>query len=662
MKEIIYNITQAMEGRVITFDVEEVFSKDNILGIINKTQSKVLYTPVQAANIADVTYNEGTLTILLSDNVPVTLADDELFIKLYSENEEKIDTTELAKEQTLIDKATELAKQGEDDTATNSKILQEVNNVKNTFDQLDIPLSAISGLALELEDGKKNIINALKARGVEAYESQDTLTSLASKIYAIENPIIKPAPANTANEFANNIVNTIMQSQEYDQIYESIKERWCGEGKTYVGCLMTSEPIASAAVQLTGADAYYIYEEDIFYTAGLNGNLIQIIDGVSTQLSNKIHMWNDEVSQHKLRTIFYFYLPDSTADGKRENRQLILEYCRETTIPNIYLQGNGGVLTYLHVNNVDSCNIQCTGGSLNKMLYFYTNVESVLSNMNITARVSADVSSIKLFKPASVQGSILKECSIKKVNFPNLQRIEGGYLLYNCRVNKIFLPELSYLHGTLLANDNVNIEFVDIDLPKIEEISGNIVSNIPPKIIKLKLKSGVKVQMTMRNFSNNGNQTVVYIECDELYSLANNETYPAFNGAALIFEGLKKANLNMGTTGDGSLWASRIYINCIGDRTDEIKFVHSTHSYASTRLTDIEISEGTRQPLYFYSFRGLLAENIVNHIFERLADNNFEDDGVTPAPAITITIGAENLNKLTDEQKAIATDKNYILA
>lgn len=98
MKEIIYNITQQTEGRVVTFGVDEVFSKDNILGIINKTQSKVLYTPVQAANIVDVTCNEGTLTISLADNVPVILAGDELFIKLYSENEENIDTIDLAKE------------------------------------------------------------------------------------------------------------------------------------------------------------------------------------------------------------------------------------------------------------------------------------------------------------------------------------------------------------------------------------------------------------------------------------------------------------------------------------------------------------------------------------------------------------------------------------
>lgn len=102
MKEIIYNITQQTEGRVVSFDVDEVFGKDNILGIINKTQSKVLYTPIQVANIVNVIYTENKLTILLADNVPIINISDELFIKLYSLNDG------FAKENTLLNKAEEI--------------------------------------------------------------------------------------------------------------------------------------------------------------------------------------------------------------------------------------------------------------------------------------------------------------------------------------------------------------------------------------------------------------------------------------------------------------------------------------------------------------------------------------------------------------------------
>ena len=51
----------------------------------------------------------------------------------------------------------------------------------------------------------------------------------------------------------------------------------------------------------------------------------------------------------------------------------------------------------------------------------------------------------------------------------------------------------------------------------------------------------------------------------------------------------------------------------------------------------------------------LTKENIVNHILNKLGDNT----GQSP---LTITLGATNLAKLTDEEKAIATNKGFILA
>jgi hypothetical protein len=52
----------------------------------------------------------------------------------------------------------------------------------------------------------------------------------------------------------------------------------------------------------------------------------------------------------------------------------------------------------------------------------------------------------------------------------------------------------------------------------------------------------------------------------------------------------------------------------------------------------------------------------VSGILEPLADNTYEDDGVTLAAPITISIGTANIAKLNAAQIAIATDKNYTLA
>lgn len=177
MKEIIYNITQATEGRVVTFGVDEVFSKDNVLGIINKTQSKVLYTPVQAANIEDVIYNEGTLTIVLADNVPSIIAGDELFVKLY-------DTTELAK-------------QGDDPNATLTTIYKLLKGSEPDTPEI-IPEGVAERLALILE--------FFGIKPIQAYEFM-TAEEVCSELEEIMTTMDMDLTPEKAKEITNNTLN-----------------------------------------------------------------------------------------------------------------------------------------------------------------------------------------------------------------------------------------------------------------------------------------------------------------------------------------------------------------------------------------------------------------------------------------------------------------------
>lgn len=153
MKEIIYNITQQTEGRKVAITgVNELVNKSNVLGIINKTQSKVLYTPLQYANLISSEWSSldgGTLTLTLADNVQIINVGDKLFVKLYLDKD--IDFSALAKEETLTQVASKveevgnkidniklpeidisaIAKQGDKPEATNSKILEEVQKIPN---------------------------------------------------------------------------------------------------------------------------------------------------------------------------------------------------------------------------------------------------------------------------------------------------------------------------------------------------------------------------------------------------------------------------------------------------------------------------------------------------------------------------------------------------
>ena len=87
MKEIIiqHTVTAAeATAQNIVLNVSSAMDKDNVLGIINETQSKVLYTPMQYSRIT-AAYSLGVLTITLGQGVPEIAAADKLFIKLYTD-------------------------------------------------------------------------------------------------------------------------------------------------------------------------------------------------------------------------------------------------------------------------------------------------------------------------------------------------------------------------------------------------------------------------------------------------------------------------------------------------------------------------------------------------------------------------------------------------
>ena len=85
MKEIIYNI-DGVAGRVITLTgLTGTFTKNNVLGIINKSQGDVLYTTMDW-NLLTFAYSNGTMTLTLAESVAAIVAGDKLFIKLYTDD------------------------------------------------------------------------------------------------------------------------------------------------------------------------------------------------------------------------------------------------------------------------------------------------------------------------------------------------------------------------------------------------------------------------------------------------------------------------------------------------------------------------------------------------------------------------------------------------
>lgn len=89
------------------------------------------------------------------------------------------------------------------------------------------------------------------------------------------------------------------------------------------------------------------------------------------------------------------------------------------------------------------------------------------------------------------------------------------------------------------------------------------------------------------------------------------------------------------------------------DRTKSFVVTYAINK--ASQFTDVELLNGWCKPLNVSELTSLTAENIVNHILNRLGDNSGQS-------SLTITLGATNLAKLTAEEKAIATNKGFTLA
>lgn len=203
MREIIYNITQKAAGRRITLtNLTEEFTKDNLLGIINKTQGEVLYTPLQLGNIQTFQYQNGSILITISASVPSINAGDELFVKLYSEND--IDLTHIAKEQTLNDGVSTLSSKIDniDLSSVENKVDEGVETLSNKIDNID--LTSIERKVEEESQAIQGKIDAIPSTDLTSVAKEDTLNTKAEEI--------KQAVKNIDLTSVENKINTESQS------------------------------------------------------------------------------------------------------------------------------------------------------------------------------------------------------------------------------------------------------------------------------------------------------------------------------------------------------------------------------------------------------------------------------------------------------------------
>lgn len=211
--------------------------------------------------------------------------------------------------------------------------------------------------------------------------------------------------------------------------------------------------------------------------------------------------------------------------------------------------------------------------------------------------------------------------SLTTISMASLERMAITTFAYGCTaLTNVDLPSLKEWMGTTLLSGCSSI--VEISFPSVEAWSGGFIvgaANLTyVKMPKLRSLNTAGAQSYSAWIFDAPNLKDIYLQ--GIMSISGGIIYDTSN---------KRVALHLGTQQGATL----------APRSD------------SGSIADVTVEPGFRSTLTLTNISAMTAESIVT-LIDNLADNN---DGAT----LTLTLGATLMGKLTEEQIAVATAKNY---
>ena len=228
---------------------------------------------------------------------------------------------------------------------------------------------------------------------------------------------------------------------------------------------------------------------------------------------------------------------------------------------------------------------------------------SEIVNLNDNSRMSR-FSCGKMIELKS--GNIANGCNaLSEIVLPQLNTMKGGNIANNCNaLSEIVLPQLNTMSGGIIANVCNILKRIDLPALKTLYYNTGILENGSTNVDK-------DIYMPALEYSDGG--YIVF------------RTYTTKN---------KYIRVHLGAPVGGSIY---------------LRLIHEAAPY-----TFLTVENGFKSYLRINELTGMTREYL-NDIIENLADNN---DGET----ISIVLGATNIAKLTEDDIAVATAKNYSLS
>lgn len=498
--------------------------------------------------------------------------------------------------------------------------------------------------------------------------------------------------------------------QRYNEIVSSLNEKY----PEIVGWLYTQAALYAKNhlfFTLKGADAYYIVNDGVYaYENGDATNPITYVDAEGVETVGGRDYAKTAGDMNTEYEILYGYVMNSEADGVRDYYNYIdCMYCDDAIIPVIRQDGQGHSYGFVDLNfreGYRDVSILYTGEdriigfstnaeTLNKLQYSnvlnantkglyvlqFNNLKELKYSLLIQGAHNIEKISLPALKHISAPGKtvnnnygIVKDCrNLKELNLPNLETIEQEYSYQGTiasfcpNLERVVCPKLKTIECIIGRDKQVVLSACDklttISMPELTSVIMKGPYSYTFKLINLTNLDLPKLEYL--DLDGNGYESLIYGSTIEELSLPSLKETTINYRCYLIQEcnTLKRVYLPaLEKSPQEFSWyhpnwlrycsnVEYVYLGCRGGVGDKIGFGANN----SEHLTDVEIGEGARQSIALFDINNLTRDNIVNHIFNKLADN-------TDGAPIRITIGATNLARLSDEDKEIALNKNYTLS
>ena len=515
--------------------------------------------------------------------------------------------------------------------------LNELRTLKKSFSDLADTIIPVSDIAIELQKGKEDIVDAINSKGVTT-STDKTLNEIAQDIKGISlNPITLEDGIIGETMFPKGVM--------YNVIDEACKH----QKAEYAGLVLVEFLTDAETNELSSADAYYTSDGD-FYT------------------SDTTHTWHREDELANRYIIYYYTNPDSMLN------------------------------VYDDIKDLNSFTILGTVGAIRTSIALTIDQIYNLGTLGDLSLVESTFGGSYVRFEEHTNGDLFRN-KIPKVLVVDIKEVSGGNILYNStnssdETSSLHFPSLKEINGGTIIN-SIGQNFLNhiktLEFPVLERVNNGVAISLNPyehlsALQKISFPSLKVASGSLLHFNSNGAKKLSSVEfplLEEFYGHgtllggATNYTNPIlltemrFPSLVKIEDTKTSGARLVGSCGIEKLYLPKLesingnqfYIASYCDKLNYIYLGYNTNdrNYPITipnnrinALSDIELKEGYLKPLDVSKITNLTADNIVNHMLEKL--------GVNDGAPITLTLGSTNLNKLSAEQKQIAIDKGWTLA